>query len=443
MASGRLRFLGLFFALNALLLPFAQAQTQDLLQVWTKAQQRDPILAAAQANRAAQSERVPQARALLLPYITAGTGVEADDIRSTSLDHSNTDKRATWALTLTQPIIDLGLWDTYRASEYIEQSATLAVQQAWQDLTLRVAQAYFNVLAAQDTLKSLDAQKKAIMNQLDAAKRGFELGSATIADTYEAQARLDLINASEIQAFNALQIAQDALASIINERPTELARLQNEVSLPPPQPARLSDWTAQAAQASLEVAQAELGTRLAEKQIDIAQSTHYPTVDFYAQSGSSSDRGTSGPRAGPRSVETTVGLQLSIPLYAGGGISSRVREQTSLLQKSRYELESTRRQAIQTTQAFFSGVVSGLSRVSALQAAEASSRASLEANQTGYEVGVRVNIDVLNAQQQLYETQRALADARYTTLLNGLRLKAASGILTADDIIAINNLLAP
>ncbi|HBT32926.1 MAG TPA: hypothetical protein DEB15_08835, partial [Pusillimonas sp.] len=125
MASGRLRFLGLFFALNALLLPFAQAQTQDLLQVWTKAQQRDPILAAAQANRAAQSERVPQARALLLPYITAGTGVEADDIRSTSLDHSNTDKRATWALTLTQPIIDLGLWDTYRASEYIEQSATL------------------------------------------------------------------------------------------------------------------------------------------------------------------------------------------------------------------------------------------------------------------------------------------------------------------------------
>ncbi|RIY42229.1 TolC family outer membrane protein [Neopusillimonas maritima] len=443
MATGRLRSFGLFFVLNALLLPFAGAQTQDLLQVWTKALERDPILAAAEANRAAQSEKTPQARALLLPYITASTGVETDDIRSTSLNQSSTDNRAVWALTLTQPIIDVGLWDTYRATEYIAQSATLAVQQAWQDLTLRVTQAYFNVLAAQDTLKSLDAQKQAIMNQLDAAKRGFELGSATIADTYEAQARLDLINAGEIQAFNALQLAQDALAGIISERPVELARLQSTVSLPPPQPARLDDWTTQAAQASLEVAQAELSTRLAAKQIHIAQSEHYPTVDFYAQSGSSSDRGTFGPRAGPRSVETTVGVQLSIPLFAGGGISSRVREQTSLLQKARYELESTRRQAVQATQAFFSGVVSGLARVSALQAAEASSRASLEANQTGYEVGVRVNIDVLNAQQQLYETQRALADARYATLLNGLRLKAAGGILTADDIIAINNLLAP
>lgn len=437
------RTLGLAFALNALLLPVVGAQTQDLFQIWTKALERDPVLAAAQANRAAQSEKIPQARALLLPYLTASTGVEADDIRSTSLDRSSTDTRAVWALTLTQPIIDLGLWDNYRASEYVAQSANLAVQQAWQDLTLRVSQAYFNVLAAQDTLKSLDAQKQAINNQLDAAKRGFELGSATIADTYEAQARLDLINASEIQAFNALQVAQDALASIINERPQALARLQSNVSLPQPTPARLNDWTTQASQASLEVAQAELRTRLAEKQIHIAKSEHYPTVDFYAQSGSSSDRGVFGPRAGPRAVETTVGVQLSIPLFAGGGISSRVREQTSLLQKTRYELESTRRQAVQSTQAFFSGVISGLSRVSALQAAEASSRASLEANQTGYEVGVRVNIDVLNAQQQLYETQRALADARYATLLNGLRLKAASGILTADDILAVNRLLVP
>ncbi|MAK55800.1 MAG: hypothetical protein CML17_08155, partial [Pusillimonas sp.] len=432
------RALGLWLVINALLLPHAAAQTQDLLKIWTKALERDPELAAARANRAAQSEKIPQARALLLPYITASTGVEADDIRSTSLDRNSTDKRAVWALTLTQPVIDVGLWDNYRASEYIAQSANLAVQQTWQNLTLRVTQAYFNVLSAQDTLKSLDAQKQAIMNQLDAAKRGFELGSATIADTYEAQARLDLINASEIQAFNALQIAQDALASIINERPNELARLKNDVSLPKPTPARLDDWTAQASQASLEVAQAQLSSRLAEKQIHIAQSEHYPTVDFYAQSGSSSDRGVFGPRAGPRSVETTVGVQLSIPLFAGGGISSKVREQTSLLQKSRYELKFVRRQAVQSTQAFYSGVISGLSRVSALQAAEASSRASLEANQTGYEVGVRVNIDVLNAQQQLYETQRALADARYATVLNGLRLKAASGILSADDIIAVN-----
>ncbi|HEY9281399.1 MAG TPA: TolC family protein, partial [Eoetvoesiella sp.] len=184
-----------------------------------------------------------------------------------------------------------------------------------------------------------------------------------------------------------------------------------------------------------------LTAKIVEKQIDIAKSGHKPILELQAQTGSASNEGIYGVRSGPRSLDSTIGLQLSIPLFAGGGISSQVREQTSRLQQARYDLEAAKRQAVQSTQQYFSGVTSGLAQIQALQAAEKSSLASLNANQTGYEVGVRINIDVLNAQQQLYETQRALSRARYDTLMNSLNLKANSGILNDSDIVAINRLL--
>src|SRR5690606_6683091 len=181
-----------------------------------------------------------------------------------------------------------------------------------------------------------------------------------------------------------------------------------------------------------------LQARIVEKQIDIAKAEHYPRLYLDAQTGTATDRGLYGPNNGPRSLDSTVGVRLAIPIYSGGEISSVVREQTSRLQQARYELENARREAIQATQQHFSGVTSGLAQVAALRAAEKSSLASLQANQTGYEVGVRINIDVLNAQQQLYETQRSLARARYDTLMSSLRLKASSGILTDNDIVAVN-----
>ncbi|HLU18827.1 MAG TPA: TolC family outer membrane protein [Pusillimonas sp.] len=417
------------------------ALAQDLLATWAAALQRDPIYAAARAGRDADQEKIPQARAKLLPYITLDSAGEINDVRRTNFQHHETRGVGLWALTLTQPIVDVGTWSRLRQSEYIADSANLALQQAYQDLILRVSQAYFDVLAAQDTLSTIQAQKRAVETQLEAAERGFELGATTVTDIHEARSRLDLLNASEIEAQNALQISEDQLAKITGERPAELAGLDPETSLPPPAPARLDDWTAQSAQASLDVARARLDTLIAEKQIDIAKGGHYPTLSLYAQTGSASDRGINGQRNGPRSIDSAVGLQLSIPLFSGGEISSQVREQTSRLQQARYIYESAKRQAVQSTQQYFSGVISGLSRIEALRAAEKSSLASLEANRTGYELGVRVNIDVLNAQQQLYETRRALSRARYETLMNSLRLKAASGILSDEDIVAINSLL--
>ncbi len=424
------------------------AWSQDLLQIWQLALQRDPIYAASRASRAADQEKIPQARAQLLPYITADAGAQLDDTRrATGLHDSRRDRSALWALTLTQPIIDIGAWDSLKQSQYIARSADVAQAGAYQDLILRVAQAYFDVLTAQDTLRALRAEKAAIQTQLQAARQGFELGSTTITDSYEAQARLDIVNANELQASNLLQLSQDQLARIIAQRPDALAEFQPGARLSAPQPDRLDAWTDQAAQANLAVVRAELAARIVQKQIDIAKSGHYPTLSLQAQTGSATNRGiysnTGNPDPGPRSLDSTIGLQLSIPLFAGGGISSEVREQTSRLQQARYELEDARRQAVQSAQRYFSGVTSGRAQVEMLRAAEKSSQAALQANQTGYEVGVRVNIDVLNAQQQLYETQRSLARARYETLMSSLRLKASSGILTDQDITAINRMLQP
>lgn len=424
----------------------APAQALDLIQAWQLALQRDPAYAATQAARQADQEIVPQARAQLLPYIVASAGAEIDNTRRRrDLSDSRSHQRAIWALTLTQPVVDLSAWNTLQQAQYVAASADVQQALGLQNLMLRVSQAYFDILAAQDTLRALEAQKTAIEAQLQAARHHFELGSTSVTDMHEAQARLDLVQAAEYEAINALQVSRDMLASIIHEQPGALAELAPGAALPPPQPQRLDDWIDQAAMANLGVLRADLATRIMEKQLDIARTEHYPRLQLQAQTGSASDRGIHGtrPNAGPRSLDSTIGLVLSIPLYTGGELSSVVREQTSRLQQARYELEAARRNARQSTQQYFSGVTSGLARVGALEAAVQSSQSALEANELAYEVGVRINIDVLNAQQQLYETQRQLSLARYHTLMESLRLKASSGILTDTDLLAINELLAP
>ncbi len=387
---------------------------------------------------------MPQARARLLPYVTAGIGADLDNTRrARNLSDSRSDRHASWSLALVQPLFDLPAWNTLKRADFQASQADIAHRIAFQDLLLRTAQAYFDVLAVQDSLRALLGEKAAIETQLRAAQQSFELGATTITDAHEARARLDLLLASEVGLRNELQLAEDALARIIAERPGNLAQLSRAVSLPAPEPNRLDDWTQQAAHAGLSVASADLQTRIAQKEIDIARGEHAPTVDFVARTGSSTDIGVDGYRAGPRALDSTIGVQLSVPLFTGGEISSRVREQTSRLQYARALLENARREAVQLAQQHFKGVVSGLEQVAALQAAERSSQAALEANRTGYEIGVRINIDVLNAEQQLYATQRALARARYDTLMNGLRLKAAAGILQESDLVAINALLTP
>lgn len=428
----------------ALFVGLKPAHGRDLMEVWQLALERDPIYAASGYARAADQERVPQARAQLLPYVSAEAGADLDNSRRTSgLSDSRTERRAAWSLALIQPVFDLPAWNNLQRADFEASQADIAHRIAYQDLMLRTAQAYFDVLAVQDSLRALMSEKAAIETQLLAAQQSFELGATTITDAHEAQARLDLVLANEVSLRNELQLAEDALARIIAERPGRLAQLARDATLPSPEPNRLDDWVAQASHAGLTVTNAELQTRIIEKDIDIARGQHAPTVAFVARTGSASDFGMDGYRSGPRSLDSSVGLQVSIPLYTGGGISSRVREQTTRLQQARALLENARRETIQAAQRHFKGVVSGLAQIAALQAAERSSQAALEANRTGYEIGVRINIDVLNAEQQLYVTQRTLARARYDTLMDGLRLKAAAGILQESDLAAINALLTP
>lgn len=448
MAGGAQRISRYLLALFLILggLPSALAQpddtAQNLLQVWQKALQRDPIYAASQAAREAEQEAVPQARSRLMPQVSADAlALTSDSRRASSLGNGSNSNLALWALTLQQPLFNLEAWRGLERAGFIAQAADVSVSAQYQNLMLRVAEAYFQVLAIQDTLRALLAEKAAVEYQLRAAERGFELGGTTIADTYEAQSRLDLLNAEQIQFENALQVARDSLARIIAEPAGKLATLAEDTALPAPEPNRLDAWTSQASSANLQVLQAQLTSQIVESQLAMAKGRHAPTVDLEAQTGSASDTGLYGPGSGPRSLDSSVGIRLSIPLYSGGEISSVVREQASRLQQSRFEYENARRQAVLDAQRYFAGVTSGLSRIRALEAAEVSSQNAVQANQTGYEIGVRINIDVLDAQRQLYETQRSLAQARYETLMDSLRLKASVGTLSEADIIAVNGLL--
>ena len=411
------------------------------MQAWRDALVSDPTYSAARAAYRAGLERQPQARANLLPYVSAEAGGEHRDVRSTSgfrRDTSGT--RGTWDLVLTQPLFDWGSYKTYEQSKLVVADVEVQLQQAFQDLLLRVSEAYFNVLSFEDQLAATVAEKSAIAEQVESAQRNFELGNATITDTYEAQSRYDLIVAQELQLQNLLEVQRDRLTQIVGNPPGSLARLPGGTPLPAPQPARLEAWSSQAQSSSLEVVRAELQTRIAQRDIEIARSGFYPIVALRASSGSATDSRLTNPGSG-RPIDNTIGVVVSMPFYTGGAVSSRVTESVQLEQRARFNAETSRRQALQLARQYYTGVTTGLLRVRALEAGERSSRSAVEANRLGYEVGVRINLDVLNAEQQLYATQRDLAQVRYNTLIDGLRLKATSGILAEADLDAINQLL--
>jgi len=430
--------------LTVALLTTGAAHGRSLADVWQAALQRDPIYAAARAQRDAEQERVSQANAQLLPRVNAQANVQERDTRRAATLGSNTDSRRNlWAVTLSQPVYDPEKFSLLSQTQLQAHAADLTRQIAHQDLMLRVAEAYFDVLAAQDTLRVIQAQIAAAESQLRAAQRSFELGGTTVADTHETQSRLDLLRANALQAQNLLHISRDQLTRIIQEPVDNLVPLPSGIALPRPDPEVISAWETLAGLSSLAVARAQLDVRIAETRIELARSGNSPTLQLQVQTGSDSDRRLGGAQQGRRAMESQIGLQLSIPLYSGGGVSAQVREQAFRLQQARYQREAVRREAVQRTRQYFSSLVSGLAQVDALSAAEASSRASLQANTLGYQVGVRVNIDVLNAQQQLFETQQNLARARYQVLLDGLRLKASSGALHEQDILAVDGLLVP
>ena len=315
---------------------------------------------------------------------------------------------------------------------------------AEQDLILRVSQAYFDVLAAQDTLGTARASLAAINEQVASAKRNFEVGNATITDTREAQARYDLARATEIQAQNDLLTKRIALDQLVGRQGVAPKGLAVPVAMPALAPANVDDWVARADADHPSIRKARLGLDVARLETEKAKAGNLPTVGLTASYG----RGRTEPYVDgfqfkSPTTSASVGVQMTVPLYAGNSIQNRIKETLALEDKSQQDLETARRAVTQATRTAFYGLQSGAAQVAALEAAESSSQLALEATQLGYKVGVRVNLDVLNAQAQLFTTQSQLARARYDLVVANLRLRQASGKVTPEDIGTVNRLLKP
>jgi outer membrane protein len=427
------------------------AHAEDLLQTFRAAQANDPTFAAARAARQAGLEKLPQGRSLLLPTINLTANSMYNNLTAIYFPAvagfpggEDTYNSYGYGVNLVLPLFRAQNWATYTEAELQVVQAEAQFKVAEQDLALRVAQAYFDVLIAQDTVQLAEAQKTAISEQLEQAKRNFEVGSATITDTLEAQSRFDLTSAQQIAVQNDLEIKRRALQQLINAMPQDLKPLGKDFTLQVPQPADMENWVSGAELNNPQIAIAQAAAELAEKEVARNRGGHYPTVDLVANyNHSKAYGGTFGFSGGIGSESTmkNVGVQLNMPIFQGGAVSSRWREAEANHERSKQELENAHRSvATQTRQAYL-GVVSGMSQVQALQQALASSESVLQASKLGQEVGVRTNLDVLNAQQQLFATRRDLYQSQYNFLLSQLRLKAAIGALSEEELTKVNQAL--
>lgn len=423
------------------------ATAQNLVTLYESARAYDATYLSAKAQYDANLFRAAQAKANVLPSanLTAGVTRVDQEVRLANGQGGNgqyTGRSA--SVGVSQPLYRPANVALNRQGLKGVDAAEAQLQVAEQDLLVRVSQAYFDVLAAQDSLLFVRAQKTATNEQLAFAKRNFEVGTSTITDSREAQARFDLVMAQEIAAENDLRvrkIALDTLTGTPNANPKPLA-------LPATLPALLPDspdtWVQQAEAAHPNIRLAQTALDVAQLETQRAEAGHKPTLDLVANYNQSNNpNSSSGTSAlGTRVNTGTVGVNFNLPLFAGFATQNRIRETLSLEEKAQSDLQAARRSVELATRTAFFGVQSGTGQVKALEAAEVSTQSALDANKLGYQVGVRINIDVLNSQSQLFQTKRDLARARYDVLVNGLRLRQASGTLQPADLQTVNGLLA-
>jgi outer membrane protein len=434
------RLLPLSLALGAAFA--APVRAESLLELYEAARVYDAAWQSAKSQYDASLARAEQAKAGILPAanLSAGHSRTQFDLDNPPVDRGFSTQNA--VITASQPLYRPANLATYRQGLRQAELASYQLTQASQDLIIRVSQAYFDVLAAQDTLAFVRAQKAAVAEQLASAKRNFEVGTSTITDSREAQARYDLVLAQEISAENDLRVKKLALDTLVGKADARPNPLAVPLIVPAPQPANPDVWVEQSEAASPTVLQARKAVEIAELEIDKAKAGHKPTVDLTASYGVTRNIGGSATTvADSRPRSGNVGVVFNLPLFAGFATQNRIRETLSLEEKARADLEAARRGVAQAVRTAYFGVVSGTGQVRALEAAEASSQSALDANRLGYQVGVRINIDVLNAQSQLFQTKRDLAQARYNVLLGHLKLRQANGTLQPDDLARLNALL--
>lgn len=419
------------------------ARSADLLEIFRLAQSADAVYGSARASWAAAQEKLPQGRSGLLPSASLSASTQYNDrtiqFRDPAIAGGNTHFNSNvFSLSITQPIYRRQNTVVYEQAKTQLEQADAVLAQAAQDLITRVAQAYLDVLLAQDNLALTGAQKTAIAEQLAQAKISFEVGTATITDTHEAQARYDLSVSQEIAARSDLEIKTRALDQLIGRAAPPLAPLSPALKLISPEPATMDKWVEEARSSNHQVRVAETSVTLAGQEVARNRGAHYPTLDAFATfSENRSGAGNLG-GSGTDINNRIIGLQLAVPIYQGGLINSRVREALANEDKARQDLENARRTAELNARQTYLGVTSGIAQVKALEAALTSSQSALDSSRLGREVGVRTQVDVLNAQQQLFSARRDLAQAKYNYILSTLRLKAAVGRLVEDDLSAVS-----
>ncbi len=443
------RFAKLSVSMAAALLLFCSttAAAYDLIEIHYLALDNDPVLRAAEAARRAEIEIKPQNRALLLPLISFDADYRQgrERIRSNAFDPSlnGTNDRfsaSVLSLSLNQPLYNREYFVRLRQADASVARADAEYRSAEQALMVRIAQAYFQLLAARDNLDFARAEKEAIERQLEQAKQRFEVGLVAITDVHEAQAAFDLTTAAEIEAENLLQSSEEALYEITGEVPGQISSLRPDIPLARPDPADIDQWVTTAMQQNFALLAAQFGEIIAEDAISVERSGHHPRLDLVASvNRTDSDSSALGGERG--SEDAIIGLTFSLPLYSGNAVTSRTRAAGFRLAQAKEEVERQRRATLRQTRDAYLAVIAAINRVRALSQARVSAQSALEATEAGLEVGTRTTVDVLLARSDLFEAERGYARARYDYIINTLLLKQAAGVLVVQDLEQINQWL--
>jgi outer membrane protein len=436
-----MKILQLIFVLLLGLATHTTLYAANLIDIYREALEQDAQYKSARAEYLAAQERLPQGRALLLPNVTLTARTESQRV-NTNFGPSRSVPAHGTIITAIQPLIRVENIVIYAQSKTEVAQADSQFVIAAQDLILRVAQAYFDVLNAQVDVEVAESQKKAILKQLEQAKRNFEVGVSTIVDTNEAQARFDLTISQEIAARNALEISKRSLQGIIDRFPEHLVGAKEIASdLSKLQYASMEEWVQVAEEKNFTLKVQQAAYDIASKEVKKAWARHYPTVDLVARYSDQKGVGAGFTGIGRDITSKSIGIELSIPLFEGFGTQSRIREALASRDRALHDLENTRRNnALQVRQQYLN-VTNGIAQVNALKQALVSSQSQLDSTMLGQEVGVRTEVDVLNAQQQLYSARRDLAKAYHGYLMSRLRLSAEAGELDEEVLQEINEML--
>lgn len=413
----------------------------DLLDVYQLAVRQDARLKAAQAGFQASEELRPQALSALLPQVSGNAQYSRENLEINTQgfgSESGTFNSRGYSLRLDQVIYNHGSIVRLRQSSARIARARARLGAVAQALIVRVSEAYFNVLAAEDNVRFAVAEKKAIYRQLEQARQQFQVGMIAITDVKQARAAYDLAVAQQVSAANRVAVRREALLVITGQLPARLAQVQRRIPLITPKPADISQWVATAIRQNLQLIAAQFATEAASLEVSRRRAGHYPTLGLFAEM---SNQDTGGIFGAQETDDEMIGIEVNVPLYSGGFVSSATQQASYLFAQAQQLQAQQRRETVRQTRAAYLNVMAGISRVKALRQALVSNRAAANAARIGFKVGTRTSVDVLVALRDMFRTQRDLARARYRYLLNTLRLKQAAGTLMVDDLSVLNTWL--